>query len=36
MLMNVTAEAILIEFSKDTAKVRGTEEAAWPGKMISR
>ena len=34
--MIVTAEAILNEFSKATAKVRGTDEAAWLGKKMSR
>jgi hypothetical protein len=33
--MIVTADAILKEFNKATAKVRGTEEAAWLGKKIS-
>ena len=36
MLMTVTEEAILMEFSKETAKVRGTDEAAWLGKKISK
>jgi hypothetical protein len=33
--MIVTAEAILMEFNKATANVRGTDEAAWLGKKIS-
>jgi hypothetical protein len=34
--MIVTAEAILMEFSKAVANVRGTEEAARLGKKMSR
>jgi hypothetical protein len=34
--MIVTAEAILIELSKETAKVRGTVDAARLGKKMSR
>jgi hypothetical protein len=34
--MTVTAEAILIELSKETAKVRGTVDADRLGKKMSR